>query len=297
MLPSGDRSGSRDGSSRQDPNLRAADGSLAVDEQVEPELQQLYVQKSSQQYLLTATRLPRPSHRAEFDECATAQRSACDPFTDRRRADLCVRRRDGKTLWKGPASVHKYCMPLDQPVESPVLALLRHVSVSGQNSSRRTMTATLLCLDKRDGREVLNKEDLSTVQTFEMVARRSDATVIVSLNTGNFTFKLTDDPIDPQPPVQTKDPTASLDSIGRKIAGAILDVLSSGGEAGKAGEGDAVKPPAVPVKPGDKAQEAKRRQSKETEKSAPVNKPTKTPTTNKRNHHRKFVHDAISRGK
>jgi hypothetical protein len=183
----------------------------------------------------------------------------------------------GKPMWKGPASVHKYCMPLDQPVESPVLALMRHVSVPSENSSRRTMTATLLCIDKRDGREILKKEDLSTVQTFEMVARPSDATVFISLNAGSFTLKLTDEAIDPQPPVQTKDPTASLDSIGKKIAGAILDVLSSGAEAEEAGEGKPAKLQAVPAKPRDKAQQAKQEQSKETEKSDPVKQADKDP--------------------
>ena len=260
--------------------IRAADGSLAVDEQVEPEpsLQQLYVQKSTQQYLLTANRLA-PNRPLAQSSTNVGVHNVLHP-THSPMVDGPMYAFDtatGKPMWKGPAAVHKYCLPLDQPVESPVLALMRHVSVPAENSSRRTMTATLLCIDKRDGREVLNKEDLSTVQTFEMVARPSDATVFISLNAGSFTLKLTDEAIDPQLPVQTKDPTASLDSIGKKIAGAILDVLSSGGEAGKAGEGDAVKPPAVPVKPGDKAQEAKQEQSKETEKSAPVKQADKDP--------------------
>ncbi len=180
-------------------------------------------------------------------------------------------------MWKGPASVYKYCLPLDQPAESPVLALMRHVSVPTENSSRRTMTATLLCIDKRDGREILKKEDLSTIQTFEMVASPSDATVFISLNAGSFTLKLTGEAIEPQLPVQTKDPTASLDTIGKKIAGAILDVLNSGAEAQKAGEGNAAKPLAMPAEPRDKAKQAKPEQSKETKKSDPAKQADKDP--------------------
>jgi outer membrane protein assembly factor BamB len=251
--------------------IRVADGSFAVDEKVEPvkELQQLYVQKSSQQYLVTANQLQanRPLPRSSTNvRVHNVMHPTHSPMVDGYMYAFDAR--TGKPMWERPAGIHKYCVPLDQPPESPVLALMRHVSVPTENSSRRLMTTTLLCIDKRDGREIITKEDLATVQTFEMVARPSDSTVFISLSSGTVTLRLTDDAIAPQPPVQTKDPTASLDTIGKKIAGAILDALGSGvAEAQKLEAAGGAEPPAPLAKPADAAENVEKEEPKETEQS------------------------------
>ena len=266
--------------------IRLHDGSLAIDAQLkpEPELQQLYVQKSSAQYLVIASTLQanRPIGPTSTNvRLHNVLHAAHAPFIDGN--VYAFDGRTGEAMWPEPAAIHKFCMPLDQPVESPVFVLLRHVSVTQTDAGTRrgAPTATMLCLDKRDGRELLSKDELPAIQTFEMIVRPQDALVIVALNSGNFTFKMTADPTDPQPPVQTKDPTVSLDSLGRKIAGAILDALGSAATepkaAAEAPEAKAVPAQVAPAKAGQKADEAKEEPPEEAKEPRRDKPPTGEP--------------------
>jgi hypothetical protein len=142
-------------------------------------------------------------------------------------------RKGGKPVWQVPAVIDQYGLPLHQPVDVPVLTFLRHVNQAAAAPGQRTsLRGSVLCLDKRDGRILLRKDDIATqIHSFEIVADTDRQVVQVSLPGKLFTLKFTDEPAPPEPPAQTGAPqrAGGLAEAGRSLrtfAGVLFDALT-----------------------------------------------------------------------
>jgi hypothetical protein len=167
-------------------------------------------------------------------------------------------RSSGRALWQAPAVIDRYGLPLDQPTEVPVLTFLRHVTQTANAPGSRPGTrGSVLCLDKRDGRILLQDDDIpAQIYNYQIVADVAKQVVQLMLPGKTFTLRFTDQPAPPIEPAAAntnpKDPTRSLTDAGKALsgfAGVLFNALKPG--AGKDAAGD--KPPQVDegAKPAD----------------------------------------------
>ena len=203
-------------------------GTRKIDEQLQPEesLESIHILRSSDQYLLvTNTPAPPSQQNVTFMPAPAGQSSplihgriyAFDRFT-------------GRTQWPVPAVIGQYGLPLDQPSDLPVLLMLRHVRrTKGRNKELKT---AVLCLDRRNGRILLQEDELAApTGSYNLVGNPDTNTVSLDIPAGSFTIEFTDDPTPPEPPAQTGDASSLVEgkpgkSFGR-IAEAIIDALGN----------------------------------------------------------------------
>jgi hypothetical protein len=172
--------------------------------QVEPEksLVSLHVLRSQTQYILATNHAFSADSRPQEVEFQAFNSSFTAPLLTGN--VYAFDRATGKSQWPVPATVESYGLPLDQPVESPLLVLMRNVRSTQPQPGSRQQRTSLLCLDRRDGRCVLLKDDIpAQTFTFDVVADPQDHSVTVALPAKTITLKLTDEPIPPEPPAQT----------------------------------------------------------------------------------------------
>jgi hypothetical protein len=101
-------------------------------------------------------------------------------------------RRSGKPSWPAPVAIEQFGLPMDQARETPVLLLLRQFTPAAAQGPRREQTS-ILCLDRRDGKPLLDKTDVpSQTNAFELVADRRKQTVTISLPAKTFVITLSD---------------------------------------------------------------------------------------------------------
>lgn len=115
-------------------------------------------------------------------------------------------RATGRSQWQVPAFISQYGLPQDQPSESPLLIFLRNMNPTGQAGSK--YTTSLLVLDRRDGRAVVDSPAASSQSnSYEVLADLDKKSVTLTLwsppSTKSIVMQLTDDPQPPQPPAQT----------------------------------------------------------------------------------------------
>lgn len=183
-----------------------------VQAQLEPEkIRSIFVLRSQEQYLLAANRAA----------VGAAGSSASEFQGTGQFAPLLIGnvyafdRATGKPQWQVPASIESFGWPLDQPLESPFLVLLRNVRPTQPQPNNR-MKTSLLCLDRRDGRIVLFRDDIPVqTNTFEIVADPREHAVNIALPSKSFMLKLTDEPMPPEPPAQTGLPPAATAPAAR----------------------------------------------------------------------------------
>jgi len=230
----------------------------------EPRLARLYVLASRDRYFVVAS--------------AQSGRSVSSSVTGTRiygisTADQCplvsghvyaLDRRSGKPIWPEPALIRQFALPLNQPAAAPALVFFRHMSRRTTGSVPRSSptTASVLCIDKRDGRQLLHAKDLSMIQYYSIEADLDNHSVVVATNARTFTLTFTNQPVKDVKPVQQEDPTAAINAlmeVGR-IAGSIMQAMSRANGQG------AKKTPDV-----KKTQETKKDQAAKT---------TKTPAKN-----------------
>jgi hypothetical protein len=118
---------------------------------------------------------------------------------------------------------------LQQPSNSPALWFVRNVSNSQTVlSPDNVKQASVLCIDRRDGRVLYSKEDISTqVNEFNVVSNQSGTTSTITLPGQSITVTFTDAPTPPTPPAQTG-AASSLTASGSmlaNIAGALFNAL------------------------------------------------------------------------
>lgn len=101
-------------------------------------------------------------------------------------------RRTGQPSWPAPVAIDRFGLPMDQPSETPVLLLLRQFTPAAAQGPRREQTS-ILCLDRRDGKPLLDKPDIpSQTNAFELVADRRKQSVTIGLPAKTFVIKLSD---------------------------------------------------------------------------------------------------------
>jgi hypothetical protein len=83
-------------------------------------------------------------------------------------------------------------------------------------------------MDKRDGRQVLFDDQLAMIRAYTIMAHPADHVVSVQTNSKPLALRFTDEPVDPQPPLQyrVKAPSSqAMQQVGR-IAKGILQVIA-----------------------------------------------------------------------
>jgi hypothetical protein len=196
--------------------------------EAEPDLARLYVIPSRDAYLVLTSR------REIAEDTTTARYRPWTPLG----SDLCpeingriyaLDVRTGQPQWPTAAEVAKLCCPLDQPAESPVLVFFQNVQpVSSDDSPRPAVKGAVLCMDRRDGRQLLFDDDLAMIRTYAITAQPQVQTVTVSSNSKQLALQFTAEPVDQQPPLQFKAPPPKpnvMQQMG-KVARGILDVIA-----------------------------------------------------------------------
>jgi len=189
--------------------ISLADGAILIDEMLEPEpiLDAIHVLRFSDQTIL-ATTTSLVSNRDQSVRVAAAPSPSYVPLIHGR--VYAFDRETGRRQWPVPAVIEQYGLPLDQPAESPVLVFLRH-EPAGENESRALKT-TVLCLDRRDGRIILDNTDVardsriyvaSQSGTYDVTVDPLAQQVSLKLFEKNLTMTFTEDPVPPEPPAQT----------------------------------------------------------------------------------------------
>ncbi len=178
------------------------DARLDADEK----LRSVYVLRSQDQYLVATNRVAEtPADGTPFQIRSVSGGGEVPLVTGQLYA---FQRRTGKSSWPAPVAIERFGFPLDQPRETPVLLFLRHSAPAATQGPRREQT-TVLCLDRRDGKPLLDKAEIpAQTNTFDVVADRRNQTVTIGLPSKTFTITLNaaaDSP-PPQTPAPEKPP-------------------------------------------------------------------------------------------
>jgi outer membrane protein assembly factor BamB len=212
--------------------LGLSDGSVRFETQLapQPELARLYVLRSRDMYVVLA------SNNMDSEDPTMARYRSWSPLG----SDLCpeingriyaLDPRSGQPLWPTAAEMTKMCCPLDQPSEAPCVVFFQNVQPpSSAISPRPPAKGAVLCMDKRDGRQVLFYEDLAMIRTYAITAQPQDHTLTVNSNSKQLVLKFTDEPFEKQPPLQFKPQPKppqpdTLQQVG-KIAWGILELMA-----------------------------------------------------------------------
>jgi len=174
------------------------DGKLRVQAKVDPEptLLSISVQRGNEQYILTTT-IPQQATSGTVDYSPIPGTTTAPLFSGKLYA---FDRSSGRSMWPCAAVIEQYGMPSDQPPDLPVLVLLRNVRPRGRNTAQ----TSILCLDKRDGRVLLSKDDVPVQSNFyDITGDFEKKTVTVQLGVKVFTLEMTSAEIAPEPPAQT----------------------------------------------------------------------------------------------
>jgi hypothetical protein len=137
--------------------------------------------------------------------------------------------RTGQPLWPAAAEVAELCCPLDQPSESPAVVFFRNIQPpSLATAPRPTVKGAVLCMDKRDGRQLLYDDDLAMIRTYAVSVQPQQHKITVSSNSKQLALAFTGEPVEKQPPLQFKaEPPkpSALQQVGN-IARGILQVIA-----------------------------------------------------------------------
>ncbi|MBL7039743.1 MAG: PQQ-binding-like beta-propeller repeat protein [Pirellulaceae bacterium] len=172
--------------------------------EAEKNLMSLHVLRSSNQYIVAVNRTVTTEPNTPAASIRAISSGTAMPLVTGNM--YAFDRASGQPSWEGPVAIERFGFPLDQPVESPVLLLLRHITPKNAKGSRRYQTS-IMCLDRRNGRTLLQKDDIAAqTYTYDIVADHPKQTVTVSLPNTNFAIKLTDEPLEPEQPATAEPP-------------------------------------------------------------------------------------------
>jgi outer membrane protein assembly factor BamB len=169
--------------------------------QLEPEknLEQLYVLRSSTQYVVaTALKLLNPIAGTNIIQPAPGPPQS-PAFTGK---IYVLDAATGKPAWAAPAAVSQMGLPLDQPLDQPVLLFLRNIIPRAGAGSQR-MSSGMLAIDKRTGAVLFEDNEIpGDAKTYDMEAERGASVVRITIPAKSIRIRFTEDPAPPQPPVQ-----------------------------------------------------------------------------------------------
>lgn len=121
-------------------------------------------------------------------------------------------------MWSAPVRVQNHGLLLAQPSELPVLVFLRsvHRQVNGAHEAR----ASVLAIDKRNGRIVYKNDDLRmAINNVEFLGDRADNTISLLMPGKTLTFTCTDKPLPPEEsPIKEKS-KKDEGQVGRAVGG------------------------------------------------------------------------------
>ena len=123
----------------------------------------------------------------------------------------CFDLQTGQPNWESPAQIEDYLLPLTQPTDLPVLWLLRHSSTpQSRTGPQNTDMTAVVCLDRRDGRLLFQKEPFpSDPNSYEFDVDLEALTVSMSLSGQTFKLHFTEQPVAPEPPAQLIEPSTT----------------------------------------------------------------------------------------
>jgi len=181
-----------------------SDDQTRIDTTLEAEqfLSSIHVIRSEDQYIALTNRAVKIEPNTPAANIRSISSGAATPLVTG--MAYAFDRATGKPSWKAPTAIERYGFPVDQPTESPVLVFVRHVRPKTKKGTSRLHTS-ILCLDRRDGRSLLQKDDIpAQTYTYDLVADRYKQTVTLALPNKTIAIKLTDAPIPPEPPAKTE---------------------------------------------------------------------------------------------
>ncbi len=176
-------------------NIR--DGSAVIDTQLEPDarLASIRVDRFNDQYLLMAGSPPLFSSKADSVKPLDGSK---EEFTGHIYA---FDRNTGRSMWENPVFLYRRGLVTSQARDLPVLTFAEsHTKQRKPGRSSRSVSVSVLCLDRRTGRPVFEKDGLS--QNDSVVRANGDPhdnTVTLSLRTTNYQLKFTEKPLPPEP--------------------------------------------------------------------------------------------------
>lgn len=183
---------------------------LATQLHKEKDLQQIYVLKSSTRYFVAVSvkatnPLPniniQPAPGGNHSPMFTGKVYAFDAAT-------------GKPSWPAPAAVSQMSLPLDQPLDQPVLLFLRNIIPRAGQGQQKLHTG-MLCLDKRTGAVLHDEAQIpGDTRSYDIEAERDASAVRVTVPGKSIRIRFTEEPAPPEPPVQNDQAFAIRPSSG-----------------------------------------------------------------------------------
>jgi len=196
--------------------LDIASGQVKLETQCEPERQLLEIQviASQQQYLLVTNRSANTSGVTVPSMGVQSKMVTGNIYS--------FDRQTGKSLWSTPATVSRWALPLNQPVDSPVLVFVRelHQKSAVRAANRSPVNSEFFCLDKRDGRLLMAPKKVSGyIRSFAIVAEPTEQQVTVMVNGKMHLFQFTDERLPPAAPLQISQLNEAETSTANRAAG------------------------------------------------------------------------------
>jgi hypothetical protein len=161
----------------------------------------LHVIRSSEQYIVVANEPPAEID-TQFSHRAPSPELMQHPFVSGR--IYAFDRGTGKAQWQTSAYIAQFCLPLEQPVETPTLFFIRN-STPVQSDFRAKPVTGIVALDKRTGR-LLHQAQLPYVAPgFDVWAdaeKKMVSITLLGLEQKTTELRFTDLPTPPEPPAQ-----------------------------------------------------------------------------------------------
>ena len=174
-----------------------SDGRALIDARLEPEpaLSGILVLPSQENYILVTQRIESATTRDPNRQVRPV------PSTQSVRIGrgwVYAFDRQGKLLWASPQTVQDQYLPLDQPSRLPILTFATVVRERKDRGKFKT-GVSVLAIDKRNGRKVLDTTFDSSTNRFRLVGDPQKKTVQLELQSSMVTMTFTDAPLPPEP--------------------------------------------------------------------------------------------------
>jgi outer membrane protein assembly factor BamB/tetratricopeptide (TPR) repeat protein len=202
---------------------------VVLSQKIEPEtnLTAIYVLPSTDRYLLVTDTDNQPVGKSAYSIQELGGKLPAPLIFGHVHA---FSRDSGEPLWQTPATIENYSLPLVQPNECPTLWFLRRgASANSNNAPIPSDQISVLCIDRRDGRELLTVKDVSAAKPLSYNVRVDFENSMVTMVVGGtgFAVEFTDEPAAPEPTAQTGSAASVIDDTGGlwNVGGAVMKAI------------------------------------------------------------------------